>query len=266
MLRHPDILIEILRHLKTPQALIMMSCVSRQTRKLVAAAWAECARQVCGDMLPLPPSTPHADDAAYIAKLRMCPWLSQPVTYRFDRKAEEMHRRMELREVRDVSMGDAEVSVLLAFAHGDETILRAMVCPLIPRFPCMTVRFRVDHTPGAPQCQALYDPAMKQLLDTGLLPEELLEILCIAGPTTIRVVPLHRSAVAVFSGRDNISDVYIYDAQCTRLLRRLRTPRDALRLEVVCRGPVLVVVTDTRISTYAPSVERAFRLRSVHPA
>ena len=266
-----DILCEVLTHIHSPRHLAIMSRVNRTARQILRddRYWTAAAKHMCGEKFirPLPANTPHASNQRYIAMLRICPWLSWPRIYRFDHRAEETHEYMELADVENVSINDDELSVLLSFQDADGTLMRAMVCPLIPRIPSMTVKFRKQHALQTHSSDELFDLVFNRLVATGLLPEELLEIFSTPDAKRIlKIVPLHRAALAIYSERQLLSDVYIFDGGCTRLLRRIRTPRDTLRLLVVCRGPVLVVVTNTTISTYAPTPGMGIRLRDTHPA
>lgn len=63
-----------------------------------------------------------------------------------------------------------------------------------------------------------------------------------------------------------VTDVYIFDRDCSQLLRRLHVPRSVEAVAVLCAGPYLVVVHDYQFFIYAPHQRRAIRLRHELPA
>ena len=74
-------------HVRTVQQLAMLCQTSKAAREYLYSAaggkhWIAAAYMVCGDEYwpPVQPNQPHADDGRYVAMLRMCPWLSVPIT------------------------------------------------------------------------------------------------------------------------------------------------------------------------------------------
>ena len=83
-------------HVRTVQQLAMLCQTSKAAREYLYSAaggkhWIAAAYLVCGDEYwpPVRPNQPHADDGRYVAMLRMCPWLSAPIT--MDIPAIQMH-------------------------------------------------------------------------------------------------------------------------------------------------------------------------------
>jgi hypothetical protein len=109
-----------------------------------------------------------------------------------------------------------------------------------------------------------------KLLSKTILPEELFHILFNMRfrlqTQTIRVLAIHKRAFAIFSAQGVVSDIYIFDADCTRLLRRMHVPRSVANLAVVCKGFHLIVIANTKLYIHAPRPCKEIRLRAWNPA
>ena len=173
-------------------------------------------------------------------------------------------------QVENVSIVGTKISILLLMWNGDSEFQQRMVCPLIPTQP-MNVSFcsAAEHLVRVNARHDMLLPAVEKLMRTSLLPEELFHVILDRTEirsSPLRVVPIHNGAVAVYSEERPVTDVYIFDSAYSRLLRRLHIPRTADRVEMLASGPFMVLVTDTRLTTFAPLESKTIRLRSWHPA
>lgn len=152
-----------------------------------------------------------------------------------------------------------------------QAAVRLRACVITAAGGACRLRFEDGNTdpPSNPYVQDT-SGYLGKLLSRCILPEELFHILFNGRfrlrNRPIRVHVIHKGAFAIFSAKHVSSDIYIFDTECTRLLRRIHVPRATDTLGVLSKGFYFAVVADTKLSIYAPRTSKEIRLRAWNPA
>ena len=235
-LQHETIASNVLSRLDTVRALCIMGRVNKELNRVVhenAWLWRYAVQCTCG--------TPPPVDSHAMVKAWVCPWRLLPRCVPFQRVTSVLlfydvcGLRFE---------GDSAVVVTFLLRH---TVERRLV--RIEAAVCL-ISFMVTYGEAVPLDDEAYDAhiatrGMATLDLQGLameleVPEEII-CSCEGVLEDIRCVPVHLGALALYSGGDNTSDVYVFSIG-GRLLRRIHVPRSVQEVMVCCKEGCIAIL------------------------
>ena len=266
----------LLSNFKSPQWLARLSLVNKSFHSFLNSPasypiWTIVTRAVCGEeyMNPLPPGTPHADDERYMAKLRICPWLSVPRQMPPEHSGGTVFNPPDglFNFVSNIHIGETWVTCQMDVRSiiGRETSEEHVRFRLlsrnqdIQRFASLEDHVDYSDFPGYKEFSIINkNDVIYQLKLNGRFPEELRED-TVCNMDKIVCEAIHENAFAIYSnGRG--SDVHIFSCDCKRLLRRIHIPRNNLNVVVRCKGPFLFVSSGYTIKCFGPNQGKKIEL------
>jgi len=232
--QHETISSNVLSRLDTINTLCVVGRVNKELRRIVHEnvwLWRYAVQCTCGTQLPV---DSHAAVEAWV-----CPWRSMPQRVPF---RHNMYRFYDVCGLR--FEGESTLVVTFLLRHTLERHLvrvDAEVC-----LNSFAVRYgeAVDlHIDAYNEHITARGLASLDLQGRAMeleVPEEVL-CSCDGNVADIRCVPVHRGALALYSGGDNTSDVYVF-AVSGRLLRRIHVPRSVQEVMVSCKAGCMAIL------------------------
>jgi hypothetical protein len=243
----------VLSRLDTVRALCIVGRVNKELSRVVREnvwLWRYAVQCICG--------TPMPADSLAMVEAWVCPWRAMPRRVPFQRVT-SMLMFYDICDLRFV--GDSAVVVTFLLKH---ILTRQMM--RIEAVVCLN-SFFVLYGEAVPLDDEEYDAhiATRGLATLNLhgrplqleVPEEII-CSCEGSIADIRCVPIHRGALALYSGGDNTSDVYVFSSS-GRLLRRIHVPRNVQEVMVSSKEGYMAILhfaydNTAWLSVYMPGV------------
>lgn len=243
----------VLSRLDCVHALSMTARTNKELNRAVRENvwfWRHAVLRTCGTPLPV--------DNHTALKAWVCPWRSTPrkVPFRHDTL---MYRFYDICDVRFEDHTTIVVAFLLRHVW-DRHLMRMDATVSLTSLEVSYGQTEDLHGDAHEQYNANRGLAALNLQGRAMeldVPEEII-CSCDGSLADIRCVPIHHSAIALYSGGDNTSDVYVF-SNAGRLLRRIHVPRSVQEVMVSCKEGSMAILhfgydTSAWLTVYTPAM------------